>query len=69
MRRFYFHLALAHLKTGDRKAAADAMRNAREKRFTHDTIHPLEQKAFKEQIRELDPTLKPVASGDTLSLW
>ena len=49
----YFHLALACLKTGDRKAAADAMKKAREKGFTHDTIHPLEQKAFKEQIREL----------------
>jgi tetratricopeptide (TPR) repeat protein len=59
----YFHLALAHFRAGNRGAAADAFRKARDAALTAQVLHPLERPAYSQLLADLDTTEAPPPGG------
>jgi tetratricopeptide (TPR) repeat protein len=49
---YYYHLALAHLKAGDKTAAASALKEARKRGLRPDLLHPLERERCAQLLAE-----------------
>src|SRR5262249_3194907 len=49
----YLHLAQAHLLAGNRPAAAEALRRAKDLGLKDGEVHPLEQASYRKLLREL----------------
>jgi tetratricopeptide (TPR) repeat protein len=51
---FYFHLADARLRAGDRAAAVAALQEGKKRGLRAEVVHPLEQERYRQTLAELD---------------